>query len=45
MRIFFNAGFGDIKQDVDIATTGRFLDDNDWHEFSIMFNMKVNILV
>ena len=40
VRVHLNFGFGDIKQDVDIAGTGRFLDDNDWHEFSMMFNMK-----
>ena len=40
VRIHFNTGFGDLKQDVDISETGRTLNDNQWHEFSLMFNMK-----
>jgi len=40
VRVHLNFGFGDLKQDVDIASTGRTLDDNQWHTFSAMFNMK-----
>ena len=40
MRVHLNLGFGDLKQDVDIAQTGRSIDDNQWHEFSVMFNQK-----
>ena len=45
VRVHLNTGFGDFKQDVDVAQTGRTLDDNDWHEFSVMFNMKVCVCV
>ncbi|XP_066924868.1 EGF and laminin G domain-containing protein-like [Clytia hemisphaerica] len=40
VRVLLNFGFGQIKQDVDISSTGRTLDDNDWHEFELMFNLK-----
>ena len=40
VRVLLNFGFGQIKQDVDISQTGRTLDDNDWHEFELMFNLK-----
>jgi len=40
MRVHLNLGFGDLKQDVDISRIGRTLDDNQWHEFSVMFNQK-----
>lgn len=40
VRVHLNLGFGDLKQDVDITTTGRTLDDNEWHEFNVMFNLK-----
>ncbi|XP_065666075.1 contactin-associated protein-like 2 isoform X1 [Hydra vulgaris] len=40
VRVLLNFGFGEIKQDVDIEKIGRYLDDNEWHEFDVMFNMK-----
>lgn len=40
IRVHLNFGFGDIKQDVDISSIGRTLDDNQWHEFDVMFNLK-----
>lgn len=44
MRVRLNLGFGDLKQDVDISRTGRTIDDNEWHRFSVMFNQKeVNV--
>ncbi|XP_012566541.2 contactin-associated protein like 5-3 [Hydra vulgaris] len=44
IRVLLNFGFGEIKQDVDIEKIGRYIDDNEWHEFDLMFNMKeVNV--
>lgn len=40
IRVLLNFGYGQIKQDVDITSIGRTLDDNQWHEFSLMFNLK-----
>ena len=40
VRVYLNLGFGDLKQDVDISSTGRTLDDNQWHELNVMFNLK-----
>ena len=40
IRVNMNFGFGDIQQDVDIEKIGRYIDDNEWHEFDLMFNMK-----
>lgn len=40
IRVLLNFGFGQIKQDVDIAQIGRTIDDNQWHDFSLMFNLK-----
>ena len=40
VRVHLNLGFGDIKQDIDITSSGRVLDDNQWHEFGMMFNLK-----
>ena len=40
IRVLFNAGFGQFKQDISIADIGRTFDDNQWHEFNLMFNLK-----
>ncbi|XP_065666081.1 contactin-associated protein like 5-3 isoform X2 [Hydra vulgaris] len=40
VRVNMNFGFGDIQQDVDIEKIGRYIDDNEWHEFDLVFNLK-----
>jgi len=46
IRVHLNMGDGDFKQDLDISETGRTLDDNQWHEFNVAFNLKeLNVTV